>query len=132
DGAKLPPSTAEDKVWRWSVDTYLKQKELLVFKKSKQSPLLDENGNRAKWNIYTKSYLNNRSEKGASPRDYLDQFINRKGADLIKQYDIDFSYSKPFELIQHLIKITNKRNDITVLDFFAGSGTALHAVMNLN
>ena len=93
DGAKLPPLTAEDKVWRWSVDTYLKQKELLVFKKSKQSPLLDENGNRAKWNIYTKSYLNDRSEKGASPRDYLDQFINRKGADLIKQYDIDFSYS---------------------------------------
>ena len=132
DGAKLPPLTAEDKVWRWSVDTYLKQKELLVFKKSKQSPLLDENGNRAKWNIYTKSYLNDRSEKGASPRDYLDQFINRKGADLIKQYDIDFSYSKPFELIQHLLKITNKSNDITVLDFFAGSGTALHSVMSLN
>jgi adenine-specific DNA-methyltransferase len=132
DGAKLPPLTAEDKVWRWSVDTYLKQKELLVFKQTKQSPLLDENGNRAKWNIYTKSYLTDRSEKGASPRDYLDQFINRKGADLIKQYDIDFSYSKPFELIQHLLKITNKSNDITVLDFFAGSGTALHSVMSLN
>ncbi len=132
DGAKLPPLTAEDKVWRWSVDTYLKQKDLLVFKQTKQSPLLDENGNRAKWNIYTKSYLNDRSEKGASPRDYLDQFINRKGADLIKQYDIDFSYSKPFELIQHLLKITNKSNDITVLDFFAGSGTALHSVMSLN
>ena len=37
-------------------------------------------------------------------RDYLDNFINRKGADFIKQYDIDFNYSKPFELIQHLIK----------------------------
>ena len=132
DGSKLPPLTAEDKVWRWSVDTYLKQKELLVFKQTKKSPLLDENGNRAKYNIYTKSYLNDRSEKGASPRDYLDQFINRKGADLIKQYDIDFSYSKPFELIQHLLKITNKSNDITVLDFFAGSGTALHSVMSLN
>lgn len=76
--------------------------------------------------------MNDRSEKGASPRDYLDNFINRKGADFIKQYDIDFSYSKPFELIQHLIKITNKSNDITVLDFFAGSGTTLHSVMNLN
>ena len=132
DGSKLPPLTAEDKVWRWSVDTYLKQKELLVFKQTKKSPLLDENGNRAKYNIYTKSYLNDRSEKGASPRDFIDQFINRKGADLIKQYDIKFSYSKPFELIQHLVKITNKSNDITVLDFFAGSGTALHSVMSLN
>ena len=132
DGAKLPPETAEDKVWRWSVDTYLKQKHLLVFKQTKKSPLLDENGTRAKWNIYTKSYLNDRSEKGTSPRDYLDQFINRKGADLIKQYDIDFSYSKPYELIEHLIKITNKNNDIKFLDFFAGSGTSLHSIMSLN
>jgi adenine-specific DNA-methyltransferase len=132
EGSKIPPETGEDKVWRWSVDTYFKQKELLVFKQTKQSPLIDGNGHKAKWNIYTKSYLNSRSEKGASPRDYLDNFINRKGADFIKQYDIDFNYSKPFELIQHLIKITNKSNDIKVLDFFAGSGTALHSVMNLN
>jgi adenine-specific DNA-methyltransferase len=132
DGAKLPPESGEDKVWRWSVETYLKQKHLLVFKQTKKSPLLDVKGNRAKWNIYTKSYLNDRSEKGTSPRDYLDQFINRKGADLIKLYDIDFSYSKPFELIQHLLKITNKSNDIIVLDFFAGSGTSLHSVMSLN
>ena len=123
EGSKIPPETGEDKVWRWSVDTYFKQKELLVFKQTKQSPLIDGNGHKAKWNIYTKSYLNSRSEKGASPRDYLDNFINRKGADFIKQYDIDFNYSKPFELIQHLIKITNKSNDIKVLDFFAGSGT---------
>ena len=133
DGAKAIPISG-DGVWRWANETFFEQgkRELLVFKQTKQSPLLDENGNRAKWNIYTKSYLNDRSEKGASPRDYLDQFINRKGADLIKQYDIDFSYSKPFELIQHLLKITNKSNDITVLDFFAGSGTALHSVMSLN
>ncbi|MEZ4803897.1 MAG: site-specific DNA-methyltransferase, partial [Bacteroidia bacterium] len=30
------------------------------------------------------------------------------------------------------VKITNKPNDITVLDFFAGSGTALHSVLSLN
>ena len=140
DGSKvIPPCSIQDEImrdgdgrWRWSKETYLLNKHLLVFKQTKKSPLLDENGIRAKWNVYTKSYLNDRSEKGASPRDYLDQFINRKGADLIKQYDIDFSFSKPFELIQHLIKITNKSNDITVLDFFAGSGTTLHAVMNLN
>lgn len=133
DGAKAIPISG-DGVWRWANETFFEQgkRELLVFKQTKKSPLLDENGNQAKWNIYTKSYLNDRSEKGASPRDYLDQFINRKGADLIKQYDIDFSYSKPFELIQHLLKITNKSNDITVLDFFAGSGTTLHAVMSLN
>jgi len=129
---KVIPLSDNDKVWRWSLDTYLKQKQLIVFKQTKKSPLLDENRNKSNWNLYTKSYLTDRSEKGASPRDYLDEYINRKGADLIKQYDIDFSYSKPFELIQHLIKITNKNNDIVILDFFAGSGATLHAVVSLN
>jgi adenine-specific DNA-methyltransferase len=132
DGSQSIPQSDNDKCWRWSLEKYLVDKHLLVYKKSNKTPLVDEFGMQAKWNIYTKSYLNDRSEKGASPRDFVDQFINRKGADLIKQYDIKFSYSKPFELIQHLIKITNKRSDITVLDFFAGSGTALHSVMNLN
>jgi adenine-specific DNA-methyltransferase len=132
DGAKAKPIEG-DGVWRWSRDEgFVANKHLIVFKQTKKSPLLDENGNRSKWNLYTKSYLNDRSEKGASPRDYLDNFINRKGADFIKQYDIDFSYSKPFELIEHLIKITNKSNDITILDFFSGSGTTLHATLSLN
>ncbi len=132
DGSQSIPQSDEDKCWRWSLEKYLLDKHLLVYKKSNKTPLVDEFGNQAKWNIYTKSYLNDRSEKGASPRDFIDQFINRKGADLIKHYDIKFSYSKPFELVQHLIKITNKGNDITLLDFFAGSGTSLHAVMNIN
>lgn len=132
DGAQSIPETDEDKCWRWSQEKYFNDKHLLVFKKSNKTPLVDENGNQAKYNVYTKSYLNDRSEKGASPRDHLDQFINRKGADLIKHYDIKFSYSKPFELIQHLIKITNKDKNITVLDFFAGSGTALQSVLSIN
>jgi len=35
-------------------------------------------------------------------------------------------------LIKYLIKITNKKNDITVLDFMAGSGTTGQAVLELN
>jgi adenine-specific DNA-methyltransferase len=132
DGAQSIPQSEEDKCWRWSLEKYNKDKHLLVFKKTKKSPLLDENGRQAKYNIYTKSYLSDRAKKGSSPRDYLDQFINRKGADLIKQYDIKFSYSKPYDLVEHLIKITNKPKDITILDFFAGSGTTLHSVLSLN
>lgn len=41
-----------------------------------------------------------------------------------------FDYPKPSSLIQFLMQITNG-NDI-ILDFFAGSGTTAHAVMNLN
>ena len=42
-----------------------------------------------------------------------------------------FNYSKPTELLQHLIYIGSSE-DSNVLDFFAGSGTTLHAVMQLN
>ena len=42
-----------------------------------------------------------------------------------------FSFSKPIELIKYII-VLNGTNDSTILDFFAGSGTTLHATMQLN
>lgn len=42
-----------------------------------------------------------------------------------------FSYSKPTTLVQELVTISTKEEDI-ILDFFAGSGTTAHAVMQLN
>ena len=47
--------------------------------------------------------------------------------------DSPFQYSKPVNLIKKLI-LSNSffKNDITILDFFAGSGTTLHATMQLN
>lgn len=41
------------------------------------------------------------------------------------------SYPKPIEMMKFLITISTQANDI-VLDFFAGSGTTGHAVMQLN
>ena len=52
--------------------------------------------------------------------------------------DVDFSYPKPVSLIKYLISLYfdyKKQihpNNITVLDFFAGSGTTGQAVMELN
>ena len=46
---------------------------------------------------------------------------------------INFSYAKPSSLITYLSKIPFwEDKDITILDFFAGSGTTLHATMELN
>ena len=42
-----------------------------------------------------------------------------------------FDYAKPTRLIYNLVKSFNSRNSV-ILDFFAGSGTTLHAVMQLN
>ncbi len=42
-----------------------------------------------------------------------------------------FDYPKPVSLIKYLINFINQK-EIKILDFFAGSGTTLHAVMQLN
>lgn len=133
-GKTLPPEkgVAGDGVWRWKPETLESNKHLLVFKETTRSPLLDQNGNQAKYNIYTKSYLKDREEKGTLPRNYMEGFINRKGADLIKKYGIEFSYSKPVELIEYLMDICNLGDEDTILDFFAGSFTTAHAVLRTN
>lgn len=140
DGSRvLPPCSVQDEImregdgrWRWSKDKYSRDKHLLVFKKSNRSPLVDQNGDKAKWNIYTKSYLKDREETGTLPRNILTDFINRKGADLIKKYDIPYDFPKPIELITYLMKICNTSDDDIILDFFAGSATAAHSVIDLN
>jgi len=45
----------------------------------------------------------------------------------------DFNYAKPTTLVSYLVKMPFWNNhSITILDFFAGSGTTLHATMQLN
>jgi len=132
DGSKAIPPIK--KFWRWSEETYIKNldEDRVIFKKAKNSPLLDGSGVKSLWNIYTKTYLDDRKEKGNRPRNFLTEYINRQGADLLSAMKIDFNYSKPVGLIKYLIQITNKQKDVTILDFFAGSGTTGHAVLELN
>ena len=44
---------------------------------------------------------------------------------------LDFAYPKPVSLVRHLVAMRTTPEGI-VLDFFAGSGTTAHAVLNLN
>jgi adenine-specific DNA-methyltransferase len=44
----------------------------------------------------------------------------------------NFSYPKSIYLVEDCLRASNCRADATVLDFFAGSGTTAHAVINLN
>lgn len=45
---------------------------------------------------------------------------------------LNFSSPKSIKLIKKVLRFSNESNDITILDFFAGSGTTLHATMQLN
>ena len=56
-------------------------------------------------------------------QNHVDTLLNEQGS---------FDNPKPVDLIKHLIKITNMQNNSIIMDFFAGSGTTLEAVHQLN
>lgn len=132
DGSFVKPNDNNDKVWRWNYESYFIKKHMLSFKETKNSPLLDQFWNKAKYNIYTKSYLESKKETWNVPRDFLLNFLNRNWSETLKEFDIEFSYPKPIELVKHLIKISNKSKCISILDFTAWSWTTWHAVLDLN
>lgn len=59
------------------------------------------------------------------------QGANDKMTDLFGRKNI-FSNPKPVELLRAISKIANVKNNDIVLDFFSGSATTAHAVMQLN
>ena len=133
EGASVVPKTGDDKVWRWSKDRYLeeKQKGNIVFKKSK-GVLIDSNGNPAEWNVYTKIWLNDRQDEGMVPVDLITKWENRQSKKDLQALGIPFDFAKPVDLIKFLINIVDDTRDSIILDFFSGSATTAHAVMQLN
>ena len=103
--------------WRWSKTKVEKQFDELVFKNGK---------------VYTKYYR----PIGVTPRSLLIDAIygrTESGNDDIKSLfqPNPFSYPKPILLVKHFCSIGSTDRDI-VLDFFSGSATTAHAVMQLN
>ena len=120
--------------WRWTwgrekVDWGLKN-GFLVFKKNKDT--------KCGWRVYRKNYLNVDNEgkiikKGAPYKNLITNIINTKATvELNKLLEKGvFQYSKPVDIIKQYIKMNHGDNCI-ILDFFAGSSTTAHAVMDLN
>jgi len=65
-----------------------------------------------------------------------DKYINARGSESLKNLFNSqiavFDFSKPEELIKDLVFLSNAKSNDIILDFFAGSGTTGHAVMQLN
>lgn len=61
------------------------------------------------------------------------EFVNERGSEVLKEILTQsiFSYPKSLATIKRVISLGSKTGSI-ILDFFAGSGTTLHAVMQLN
>ena len=93
-----------------------------------------------KWNAYFKQYLkvdnNDQPINRSLPYQNLiklDQFNTTQGTKEIMSLfgNKHFDYAKPSGLIKYLINLFPS-NDITILDFFSGSATTAHAIMQLN
>ena len=133
DGAQVTPKTSDDKVWRWSRERYQEEKEKgnIEFKKS-DGVLIDSNGKPAKWNVYTKIWLNDRQDSGMTPVNFITKYENRQSAKELKELDIPFDFAKPVGLIKYLISLVPNNEESIVLDFFSGSASTAHAVLQLN
>lgn len=67
-----------------------------------------------------------------SSYDLMDsRYTNQNGTTALNDLGINFSFSKPKMLVNEVLKLCCNENSL-ILDFFAGSGTTGHAVMDLN
>ena len=133
DGAFISPKTKNDKIWRWSYSSYLEKKHQLLFKKVRSSNLVDQYGNEAKWNVFTKTYLDDVIKNlSASPNNFIEEHINQKASHELKLIQVPFDFAKPTSLIQFLAKTCGVDEGDTLLDFFSGSATSGHALYNYN
>lgn len=84
------------------------------------------------WQVYQKFYLENRKKKPGNL--WSDIEGNKKATRNIKSIfnnEKVFDYPKPTEVIKKILEIGTNSNDL-ILDFFSGSSTTAHAVMQLN
>lgn len=82
------------------------------------------------WSLHHKVYM----KGGQVLRSILTEYGNNRssGIELVQLFSkMVFDYSKPSTLIELLCQLNTGGNDI-ILDFFSGSATTAHAVMQLN
>jgi adenine-specific DNA-methyltransferase len=133
DGSFISPKSGKDKVWRWSYKSYLEKKGSILIKRVKSSNLVDQNGNPAKWNVYVKTYLQDVIDKStATPNNFIEEHINQKSSHELKKLDIPFTFAKPSSLISFLAETCRVKDKDIVLDFFSGSASTAHAIINEN
>ena len=125
-----------DWVWRWSKD---------AVEWGKRNGFLVVKGDR----IYTKSYLKCRKKNGKCEIEYIDAtkvfttlsfvenaYSNDNGKKELDTIFIEgstlFKNPKPTSLISALVKMVCSNENGVILDFFAGSGTTGHSVLQLN
>ncbi|MFR9543401.1 MAG: site-specific DNA-methyltransferase, partial [Rikenellaceae bacterium] len=129
DGTEIYPIKPDgtEGCWRWSITTYNENLD-----QDNVEWVLTENG----WQVYAKQYLDVNATKPPETLWFHSEVNHNHGAaeEVKKLLDAKiFDSPKPKELLFKILGIATRvnENDI-ILDFFSGSGTTAHAVMQLN
>ena len=122
----LRPKDGKEMRWRHKIQTLEKKMAL-----SEVVARSDGNGN---VKIQIKSYP---KEEGIRPKTWWDKktySATSHGTTFLKNMlgDNDFSFPKSIYLVQDCLRVSSIGKSDTVLDYFGGSGTTAHAVINLN
>lgn len=122
----IPLTDGREMSWYWSRETFKRDKNEVIVRKTqdgyslykKQRPALgDLPSKRGKTTFYSPKYANANSNAEVK---YL--FDGKK----------IFDYTKSTNLIKDFISLGTISKDSLILDFFSGSATTAHAVMQLN
>ena len=110
--------------WKWGLERALSSKNEMMAKR-------DRNGEPT---VYIKARMN---EEGMLPLTVWDDKLyssTEYGANMLKKMfgATYFDYPKSLYAVMDSLRIGNLENDSIVLDFFSGSATTAHAVMQLN
>jgi adenine-specific DNA-methyltransferase len=116
--------TGEEKVWKWGIDRVLKNPEQIK---------IERNGSDIQ--IYRMNYYN---DEGSLPNTWWDDAKYAAGSHGTNLLTDIFGYNRAFQFPKSIfaemdcLKVCNTEKNDMVLDYFAGSGTTGHAVINLN
>ncbi len=137
DGSDVYPFGPTNYLSRWRVEkkTFeeLNKTGMIVWKENTKSDYGEIDGFlKSRWIPYVKYYFEGRTKQVSNLFSDIDG--NKKGTielkDIFDNKDC-FSNPKPTQFLQILEQISTSPSSV-ILDFFAGSGTTLHATMKLN
>jgi adenine-specific DNA-methyltransferase len=115
----------DEKTWKWGIDTAKANPEEFTVRN-------DQNG---EIGVYRKARLNEAGTLPLTTWDKKEYSSTEYGTNLLKRIfgeSEKFSFPKSVFAVMDSIRVCNVEDTSIILDYFAGSGTTGHAVINLN